>query len=54
MLLKAKLIKQKVKEAGKSINPGAIVILDRHIDEIITAVIQKQAGRRITEKTIQL
>jgi len=54
MLLKAKLVKQMVKEAEKQINKGAIELLDKHINDLLYRIIISQKDKRITERNILL
>jgi len=54
MIIKAKEVKAKVKEAGKQINKGGLEILNREVEKYITALIAKQEVKRITDKTIIL
>ena len=54
MIIKAKLLKLKIKELQKQINKEAIAIIDKHIDDYINQLLKKQTNKRITADNIQL
>ena len=54
MIIVVKALRIKAKELGKQINPEAIQLLDRNVDEYITKIISAQKEKRITGKSLQI